>query len=294
MRIAFALAVTLVSACALSFGYLLEHSAVRTLPPLTLRHPIRSALLLLRTPRWVTGFTTEMIGWGLYVLALALAPLSLVQATAAGGVGILAVMQSRMTQVPLRRHEWAAVALSISGLVLLAISLAGVHDEGSDPGYASVGLWLLGSGAAAVLAIRFLPPVVGAGAAFGLATGLLFAAGDIATKSAVDGGNFGFFVALIACYGAGTAVLQGGFQRGDALVTAGIATLLTNALPIVAGMTIFGEPLPGGWLGAVRIAAFAAVVAGAFLLGERRHGQRGDLGAADGTEDERGAQPVGG
>lgn len=293
MRIAFALAVTLVSACALSFGYLLEHSAVRTLPPLTFRHPIRSVKLLLRTPRWVTGFTTEVCGWGLYVLALALAPLSLVQATAAGGVGILALMQSRMTRVPLARHEWIAVALSVSGLVLLGISLAGAHGEGSDPGYVPVGLWILGSGAAAALAIRLLPPVVGAGAAFGLATGLLFAAGDIATKSAVDGGNVGFLAALILCYGAGTAVLQGGFQRGDALVTAGIATLLTNALPIVAGMTIFGEPLPQGWLGAVRIAAFACVVAGAFLLGERKHGQRGELGAAEELGSEPDAQPAG-
>src|SRR3954451_7384220 len=237
MRIAFALAVTLVSASALSFGYLLEHAAVRTLPPITLRHPIQSVLHLVRTPRWVTGFTIEICGWGLYVLALALAPLSLVQATAAGGVGILAVMQSRMTQTPLARHEWAAVALSVSGLVLLAISLAGTHEGGADPGHVSVGLWIVGSGAAAALAIRFLPPVVGAGAAFGLATGLLFAAGDIATKSAVDGGSAGFFAGLVVCYGAGTGVLQVGFQRGDALVTAGIATLLTNALPIVAGMT---------------------------------------------------------
>jgi hypothetical protein len=55
------------------------------------------------------------------------------------------------------------------------------------------------------------------------------------------------------------------------LTTAGIATLLTNALPIVAGMTIFGEPLPDGWLGAVRIAAFACVVVGAVFLGERKH-----------------------
>jgi hypothetical protein len=39
-------------------------------------------------------------------------------------------------------------------------------------------------------------------------------------------------------------------------------------------MTIFGEPLPAGWLGGVRIAAFAAVVAGAVFLGERKHGQK--------------------
>ena len=49
--------------------------------------------------------------------------------------------------------------------------------------------------------------------------------------------------------------------------------VFTNALPIVAGMTIFGEPLPSGWPGAVRVAAFATVIVGAVLLGERKHGR---------------------
>ena len=57
--------------------------------------------------------------------------------------------------------------------------------------------------------------------------------------------------------------------RGSALTTAGLSTLLTNALPIAAGMVLFHEPLPSGWVGAVRITAFAAVVAGAVLLSAR-------------------------
>jgi hypothetical protein len=36
-------------------------------------------------------------------------------------------------------------------------------------------------------------------------------------------------------------------------------------------MTIFSEPLPGGLLGALRIAAFAAVVAGAVALSPKHH-----------------------
>ena len=51
--------------------------------------------------------------------------------------------------------------------------------------------------------------------------------------------------------------------------TVGLATLMTNALPIAAGMTVFREPLPAGWVGAVRVVAFAAVVAAAFLLASR-------------------------
>jgi hypothetical protein len=285
MQIALALAVTVVSACALNVGYLLEHSAVKTLPALSLRAPLTFVRLLLGRRRWVAGFGIEITGWGLYVLALALAPLALVQATAAGGVGVLAVMASRMTGIPLSRWERGSVALAVTGLALLGISLAGGHGEGEDPGYLPIGLWLAGSAAAAIVAVRLLPRVLGGGPAFGLATGLLFAAGDVATKSAVEGGGHVVFVAaLVACYALGTGVLQAGFQRGSALATAGIATLFTNALPIAAGMTVFGEPLPDGWLGGVRIAAFAAVVVGAVFLGERKHGQKGELPAAERAE----------
>src|SRR5262249_29212810 len=39
--------------------------------------------------------------------------------------------------------------------------------------------------------------------------------------------------------------------------------------PIAAAMTLFAEPLPGGVLGGLRIAAFGAVVAGAVALSPR-------------------------
>jgi hypothetical protein len=75
---------------------------------------------------------------------------------------------------------------------------------------------------------------------------------------------------MVVCYGAGTMLLQMGFQRGGALVTAGLATLLTNAIPIAAGMTIFHEPLPEGAFGALRALAFAAVVISGVFLARRR------------------------
>ena len=88
---------------------------------------------------------------------------------------------------------------------------------------------------------------------------------------AVAGGsqNVAFLACLIVFYVVGTGVLQAGFQRGSALTTVGLATLMTNALPIAAGMTVFREPLPTGWIGAIRVVAFAAVVVGAVLLASR-------------------------
>jgi hypothetical protein len=128
--------------------------------------------------------------------------------------------------------------------------------------------------AGAVLCVLLLARTIGRGPAWGIASGILFAAGDVSTKMAVSGAveNYAFLACLIVFYLSGTAVLQAAFQRGSALTTAGLSTLMTNALPIAAGMVLFHEPLPSGWVGAVRVAAFAAVVAGAVLLGMREKG----------------------
>ncbi len=268
MQIALALVLTIVSACALDLGYLFQHDVAASLPPLSLRRPIASVRSLLVEPRWLTGSGLQVGGFVLYVVALALAPLSLVQATAAGGIGILAIMVSRIRHVALSRREQVGAAMSVLGLALLGVSLLSTHGEGSGATYVWVGIWLGASTAGAVLCIWLLAPAIGRAPAWGIASGILFAAGDVATKMAVSGGlqNVAFLVCLIVFYGAGTAVLQAAFQRGGALTTAGLSTLLTNALPIVAGTVLFHEPLPSGVIGVVRVAAFAVVVAGAVLL----------------------------
>jgi hypothetical protein len=272
MQIGLALAITVVSACLLNLGYLLEHSVASKVPTLSLRRPISSLTSLLGNRRWLTGFGAEAGGWLLYVAALALAPLSLVQATAAGGIGILAIMVSRFTKVPLTTRERIGAGVSVAGLALLGVSLFGAHGEGSGADYLRVAVWLVASAVGAGLCVSLLARVIGRGPAWGIAAGILFAAGDVSTKTAVSGGvsDIAFFVCLIVFYTAGTAILQAGFQWGGALATAGLATLLTNALPIAAGMVLFHEPLPAGWIGVVRVIAFAGGVVGAFLLSGRR------------------------
>lgn len=271
MQIALALLLTIVSACSLDLGYLLQHGVAKSLPPLSLRRPVASARSLLVEPLWLIGSAIQLGGFVLYVVALALAPLSLVQAAAAGGIGILAIMVSRIAHVGLTRLERVGAAVSVLGLALLGVSLLSSHGEGSGATYAWVAIWLGVSAAGAILSMRLLAPAIGRAPAWGIASGILFAAGDVATKMAVSGGlqNVAFLICLIVFYGAGTAVLQAAFQHGGALTTAGLSTLLTNALPIAAGMVLFHEPLPPGWIGALRVVAFAAVVTGAVLLAAR-------------------------
>jgi hypothetical protein len=255
------LALALASAGALNWGYFAQHQAAVRLPRLSLRRPIRSLVVLFVDRRWLVGFLVGIGGWVFYVAALKLAPLSLVQATSAGGIGLLALLAWRATETRPQAGELAGVGVALAGLVLLGASLAGQHGSGRQAAVESVVLWLvLSAGAAGTLAL------VGnrTAAALGAAAGLLYAAGDVATKAAVGGGaRFAFVPALLACHGLAFVALQLGFQRGTALATAGVATLLTNALPIVAGAALFHEGLPDGALGALRVLAFVCVVAGA-------------------------------
>jgi hypothetical protein len=257
------LVLALASAAALNWGFFVQHGAAATLPALSVRRPFESLRLLFSNLRWVGGFAAGLGGWALYVGALALAPLSLVQAASAGGIGLLALLVERTTGTRLGRRDHAGVGAAIAGLVLLAVSLAGHTADGRQAAPVAVGLWIACSAGAAALALKRLP----GGAGYGVAAGLLYAAGDVATKAAVGGGAAAAFAAaVLACHGLAFVALQLGFQRGGALATAGVSTLLTNALPILAGTVLFHEGLPGGLLGAVRVAAFAAVVAGAALL----------------------------
>ena len=258
------LLLALSSAAALNWGFLAQHGAAASLPPLTVRRPLRSLGILFATPRWLAGFVVGLAGWALYVAALRLAPLSLVQAASAGGIGLLALLVNRTTAARLARREWSGVVLAVAGLALLGASLARHAGGGRHASLGAVAAWIFVSLLVAGLVAGPGATRLVAGAGLGVAAGVLYAAGDVATKAAVAGGAALVFVAaVLACHGLAFVVLQLGFQRGGALATAGVSTLLTNALPIGAGMAVFREGVPPGLFGVLRVAAFCAVVAGA-------------------------------
>ncbi len=264
---AVALVLALASTTMVSLAYIREHDAVGKLPPLSLLHPVDSLHALLTSSAWLAAFAMECGGFGLYVVALALAPLALVQSVAAGGIGILAVGAARVGHRRLTRREGLGALVSVAGLLFLALSLTGGVGHDARGSLLEIGLWLGATCGAAALVLTGGRALVGAAAADGIAGGLLFSCGDISTKLATEGGaRAAFALTAVVGYLIGSSLLQIGYQRGAALTIAGIATLLTNALPIAAGTVLLEETPPGGALGALRIMAFATVTAGAILL----------------------------
>jgi hypothetical protein len=238
------------STVAINGGYALQHGAAGRLPPLTVRRPVESLRSLAGAPRWLVGFLVGIGGWALYVAALRYAPLSLVQAAAAGGVVVLALGLGR-----LQRAERVGVAAAVSGLALLGLSLGGRTSSGHGSAM-WVAAWMCASVAAAAVAAVFRNGL-------GTAAGVLYAAGDVGTKAAVAGGARLWFVpGLLACHGLAFVALQLAFQRSRRLASAGVAVLWTNALPIAGGMLLFSEALGG----ALRAVAFGLVLVAAVAL----------------------------
>ena len=265
-QLSLGLTLALASAVAVNWAYSREHDAAAAMPHFSPRQPLRFVSLLLSDRSWLGGFATETGGWLVYVAALRLAPLSLVQAVCASGVAVLALTSSHGHPGRLAHREQIAVFAALAGLVLLALSLVDTHQADHPPEWAPVLLWLACSSAGAA-ALALLGGGLARGPALGLAAGLFFAGGDISAKLVVYGGTWlAAVVLLVVCYSLGTSVLQGSFQHGDALTGAGLATLATNAVPIAAGFVVFGERLPSGARGALQLAAFACLVAGAVLL----------------------------
>ena len=275
-----ALSLAAVSATLTNLAYSREHDAAAKLPKLSLREPIRSVRSLLEDRAWLAGFALEGGGFALYAAALALGSLSVVQSVGAGGIGVLAWASAHAAHRRLEPRERAGVAISFLGLVLLGVSLQHSSGEGHGGHLPAILIWL-GTSAALAAALLHLAPRLGLSPAVarGLAGGLLFSIGDISTKLATDGGaRTVFLITLVGGYLGGTALLQSGYQAkgGAAVRVAGLATLVTNALPIAAGTLLLEEPVPTGALGAVRVVAFAAVVVGAFLLAQEEQRPAGD------------------
>ncbi len=273
MEIGIGLAVLV--ALATNLAALLKHRGCQQARTLQIGKPL-GALRDLAASRWfVGGWALAALAWLAHVAALSLAPISLVQAILAGGAVTLAVLSQRIFGDPVGRRQWLALTIGALGLVLLVVTLPRFH--GSDSGFAfsaiacfEGGLILLAIAIAAIhrsgrLGTRH-------GVLHAVLAGLLFALAGIAIK-ALTGGTGGALgvsalVAItIACGALAQYTAVAALQAGGAIETIGLMGLVANALQIVGGILVFGDPLSPTPLGiTLQITAFAMVCLSALLL----------------------------
>lgn len=274
----------LLAALMANLASLLKHRGCQHAAPVEIRRPLRSARGL-ATSRWFrAGWALAVVAWLVHVVALSMAPISLVQAVLAGGAVTLAVMSQRLFGDPVERRQWLALLLGGSGLALLAVTVPHVHGSHSAFALGSIlgfegGLALL----AAALALGHRHERFAASRSFLLAAlaGTLFALAGIAIKglTGMQGATAAdvapWLALVIACGVLAQYAAVAALQRGGAIETIGLMGLVANAIQIAGGVLVFGDPLAGSPLGtALQLSAFAMVGLSALLLSARGAGPR--------------------
>jgi drug/metabolite transporter (DMT)-like permease len=271
------LALALACAAATSVAFLLKHRGAVLAPPVRVRHPLGSAADLFRSRWFAIGWAVALGAWVLHVGALALAPLSIVQAVLSGGLVFLAVFAERFFGFRLGRRQWVGVIVTAAGLAIIGLT-SGDADEPPEYAVAALigiecGLLVVSAAVAAASTHRRISPAA-QGLLLGSVAGALFGVSDIAIKFLVDDVASGALelispwtvAALIASVGAFFASARG-LQLGPGVEVIALTSVAANLTGIVGGILVFRDPVGSGALEVSgRMFAFCLVVAGAALI----------------------------
>jgi drug/metabolite transporter (DMT)-like permease len=279
------LGIALALACAVitQLAFLCKHRGANAAPTVDMRRPLASAKALFASKWFAAGMAIAAGAWLLHVAALALAPLSMVQAVLSTGVIVVAVLGDRLFGCTVPRRQWIGVGMTALGLVALVATLPspdGSHGAFAAPMLIAFEAGMLALGITLVAAPRLGAPSHHHGAVLGAAAGVLFGVSDVALKALTGLAGSGV-VGVIASpwlpVAAAASVLAflasaRGFQQGEAVPVIASTSTAANLTCIVGGILVFGDALAAGILLAVQLLAFA-LVAVAALVTPSGHGR---------------------
>jgi enterochelin esterase-like enzyme len=173
-RLTLGLLLALASAVAINIGFLLQHRglAAAARRPSEILEQLQSAF---RTPTWIAGQAIGWTGFGGQIAAVAIAPLSVVQAFAAGGLALSVPLAARLFKHRISKPQATAVILVAVGLACLPIALPHARDHLRTSGL------LIATAVAALFAVELAR--TGGTARRAIAAGVFYGIADAAIKA---------------------------------------------------------------------------------------------------------------
>ncbi len=247
------------SAALINLGFLLQHRGLRQASAAAPGAELRAAL---RNRTWLAGQATGWSGFGAQIVAVWIAPLSLVQAFAAGGLALSVPLAAGLFGHRITRGQVAAVLLIAVSLAALPIGFSTAVDR------LHAGALIAAVAGASVLALAI--SAVRAPVARAIAAGILYGVADAAIKAVSIGWRLHGGSALLSGWTglAALATFAGflAFQaalRGDGAISAiSLMNAFAALVALACGLLGFGESL-----GATPAAVIGHVIAIALVLG---------------------------
>jgi hypothetical protein len=266
--------------CALlsNVSLLCKHRGACRAPDVSFRRPLRSGAALFASRWWTIGFLVATLAWFLHLGALALAPLSLVQAVIAGGLVLLVLPARRWFGIRVGRRELIGLGLAASGLAFLGFT-ATQPPDGVGVQYSAQTMAVFEGAAISAGLILLLSGSHGrahphGGLLLAVSAGLLLGVANVALKALVEtvpGDLVAILspwtlIAAVAAVGAFFALARS-LQLGEPVQVVVVTSVAVNCAAIVGGILVFGDPMGSDAFAVVgRSLAFAALVAAAALI----------------------------
>jgi len=238
-------------------------------------HSLRPSLLgrLVARPRWVFATLLGVAGWPFHVVALLLAPLTVVQPALASGLLLLLVLGDRMLGERVGSFEVGAVMAIILGVAGMA--WAAPEHTSHHAGFLRLAPALGVLGLLAVAPYLARRETAAASALLPLSAGCAYAWTGISSKLIADYLSSSTFGAALAWAGAtGLLALFGllsemsALQRRPATRVAPVVFVVQIAVPVVLAPLVSGESWSSTPLGGLALVGFLTLVlAGAAALG---------------------------
>lgn len=279
-------AVALAAVGAVLFGLaaVRQHEVVQgSISPtrMSLREHLQSALALIRQPAWLIGAVQAGLGGALHIVALGLAPITLVQPIGVLAVPVTVVATSlRERQLPHRKQVLGSL-MSVAGITALTVFLLiPASNAGTVPSWTSLAVTVgavLGVGIVIVLAggrgstrLRCVSLAATAAVLFGLNSLLIRTIGEVVAGQAMSNEVPVLVTAAIGLVGAlplGVWAMQTAYAVGSPQVVICCLTLIDPLSAVVGGRLLLndGATITGGILLGVSVCALLAA-AGVVLL----------------------------
>lgn len=233
-----ALLLALVSAAAINIGFLLQHRA------LTGRAVggSRTLIAMFADRTWLAGQAVGWVGFAGQLAAVALAPLSLVQAFAAGGLAVSLPFAARVFGQRVSREQM--VAISVMAVALASLPIALLSHSNLHAGTLMLMSLLM-------LAIAAAIGVTGGPALQAIAAGSAYGVADAAIKAISTGWHAHGFASLVSVWAllaavgtfAGFLAFQSSLRRGNAVVAISLMNVFAALGALACGVFAFGEAL---------------------------------------------------
>ncbi len=277
----FGVLIAAVAAFCMNYGIFLSKREVDQLPMLGAHGTWKTIKAFATSRPWLKAQGLQLLAGMLHVVAIGLAPLSIVEPIGAAGICFLVILTVVYLGEKASWLDWVGIGVMVLGVALLGVSLVAPKHKFS---YHPIVVWffiiLLVSVVFYSFYVGFTKRKEEISVFAGIGLGCLVGLNAILIKLAWNdvghiwhtyhlGSLWHSSYALLAFLGslAAQIMFQITLQRGKAMIIVPLQTGFSNMIPIVVGVLALKEPFPTeGKLIFLRLLAFFCIIGGAVLL----------------------------